>query len=211
MKKEIALRDGRTARIVSFTGKVIGDRQWTDTRLHSTPAAGVVTAQGAVIGGGQNVHSTSVSKHEFWLRRHDGVEQAFTLHDQALQVRDGHVVTVYLGSVTTQSSDAYLGAHQHTTGHFHNFLVDGKLVDVCDSAGVINRKGSFLQNFIQIGLFLSVIGIPLLVVDIIVRSVKNRNKMNDFRDQFLAAVAEFDPGINEQVDQFKSLTAVPAI
>lgn len=62
------------------------------------------------------VRSTTQTTQDLWLRMADGKEQAISLTDFDLPVREGHLVSVLWGGPAWSDSGYCFGARNHTTG-----------------------------------------------------------------------------------------------
>lgn len=166
MRTTFKLLDGRDFSIEAVTGRVCGSEKWRQesfkTNAHGTP---------------ENVAKT---QQELWLKLEDGQERSFQFEDRVLPVKDGHVVTVFYGAATDVLGSQLLAILEHTSVENVSFLDGDVGSKTAGRSGVILPNGGALQWFTVLG-FLSVIGIPLVLIARGMKSSANAKQLRDWQ------------------------------
>jgi hypothetical protein len=197
MQKTINIKKGQELWAESFTGEVIEDRQWTDTTLD---------ARTSLNGQRIAISSKATDKMHFWLRGADGTEKPFELHDSGLQARKGHILTVVDGGVGNKGTPVLL--FQHTTGQSINFFKT-KAMDTFDASG-IDGKTSILVCLLGLALFMSLIGIPVLILWVAIGMTRTYKLRKRFLERFESVAAQFKAQGESEAAALKAQKAAAA-
>jgi len=109
---EPTLSNGQVIRLATLTGTVISASKASQTAV-SQDAPIVLSAKTVIPG---QIRSTTQTTQDLWLRMADGKEQAISLTDFDLPVREGHTVSVLWGGPAWSEGGSCFGARNHTTG-----------------------------------------------------------------------------------------------
>ncbi len=126
----------------SKTGEVISQNKYSETHVSSSGAVGNV---------GPTVHSTTVTKHEFWIRKEDGSEESIQLSGHDVPLREGQKITLIISGLKGGNYSYYTILVNHSANK-HWFL---------ENANSLNRK--LLKNyFLSVKSTLIIAGLPLI-------------------------------------------------
>ena len=108
---------------LQVTGEILGTEKRAETHISSSGGGGY-SYQGTGHSSAPSIHSTVITKHEFWLRLADGTEKAVQLSGQDIPLRVGQRVTLVWARLSGTQSDVLSILVNHVERK-HRFLQDG--------------------------------------------------------------------------------------
>ena len=143
-----------------------------------------------------HISSYTTTKHEFWIKGEDGIEQSYNLQDSNLPLRTGHIISIFLIRLKGSEARYPVFVVNHTTGTWNFICTDGNLEYILGKK-YIGWLGIFLPVFIALvaqpftdsegfGLFiagLSILWIPIPIFYNIIVYYRYRyllNKLSDY-------------------------------
>lgn len=144
MRKEVVLPEGKTLWLEAFTGEVVSERAWTETKISSHNTVGYVNSAGVSVGGGQKVTSQTIDKKQIWLRGAAG-DKCFDFTNVNLNVLPGHKLTVIDGGCIGLEKTNHFYIDLPTTDQYFDLFdkknQTGYLIDL----GLISIPSFFLR------------------------------------------------------------------
>lgn len=111
-KREVEAAGGKLW-FCAMTGRVVGEKKWSETRISSSGGGGYIN-QGSGFISAPQVSTRVSTRHEFWLQAPDGEERCVELNDSNTAVREGQILTAVWGARVGKESGPYLFVHNHT-------------------------------------------------------------------------------------------------
>jgi hypothetical protein len=93
-------------------GVVLGQTKYTETHVSSSGGGGYVGKHGGKIEA-PTIDSEIITKHEFWLKKSDGVEQCIKLTDCDIPVRTGQQVSVISAKLQDSHKKQFVALINH--------------------------------------------------------------------------------------------------
>lgn len=87
----------------SVTGEILGQNKYSETHVSSSGGGGYVGKHGGHVSAPQ-VHSTTVTNHEFWIKKEDGSEKSVQLAGHDIPLREGQKITLISAGVKGKDS-----------------------------------------------------------------------------------------------------------
>jgi hypothetical protein len=106
------------------SGDVIDQQKYSETHVSSSGGGGYVGPHGGHVSA-PSIHSTAVTKQEFWLKADDGGEKAIQLSGVDVAIRTGQKITL-ISAKRVDKNDSYpIALINHTTND-NSLLENGK-------------------------------------------------------------------------------------
>ncbi|NVK25944.1 MAG: hypothetical protein HWE10_13540 [Gammaproteobacteria bacterium] len=112
----------------SETGEILGQNKYSETHVSSSGGGGYVGKHGGHVSAPQ-VHSTTVTNHEFWIKKEDGSEKSVQLAGHDIPLREGQKITLISAGVKGKDS-GYFSVLVNHNANKHWFI---------NKAGPLNR------------------------------------------------------------------------
>jgi hypothetical protein len=93
-------------------GVVLGQTKYTETHVSSSGGGGYVGKHGGKIEA-PTIDSEIITKHEFWIKKSDGVEQCIKLTDCDIPVRTGQHVSVISAKLQDSNKKQFVALINH--------------------------------------------------------------------------------------------------
>ena len=137
------------------------------------------------------ISSYTTTKHEFWIKREDGIEDNYYINDSNLPLRTGHKITILQSGLKGSTAHYPVFVVNHTIGTSH-FISHGGTFEYILGKKYIGRLRIFLPFFIALVvsflLFSSVLfwlSILWIIFSIFYNTIvyyRNRYLVNNFID-----------------------------
>lgn len=102
----------------SFTGVVLSQNKYSETRVWSSGGGGHVGPHGGHVAAAQT-HSSATTKQEFWLKLDDGKEESINLSGYDIPIRESQKISVLMAQTKTSKSAYYVSLINHNSGVTH--------------------------------------------------------------------------------------------
>mgnify|MGYP000277111991 CR=1 FL=1 len=87
----------------SVTGEVLDQNKYSETHVSSSGGGGYVGKHGGHVSA-PSVHSTTVTNHEFWIKKEDGSEKSVQLAGHDIPLRGGQKITLISAGIKGKDS-----------------------------------------------------------------------------------------------------------
>ncbi|WP_165313155.1 hypothetical protein [Vibrio ziniensis] len=87
----------------SVTGEILGQNKYSETHVSSSGGGGYVGQHGGHVSA-PTVHSTTVTNHEFWIKKEDGSEKSIQLAGHDIPLREGQKITLISAGIKGKDS-----------------------------------------------------------------------------------------------------------
>ena len=113
----------KTVEFATITGEVLGSDKHSETHVSSSGGGGYVGREGGYVRASQ-VHSSTVTNHEFWLRTEDGKEEDVKLKGYDIPLRAGQKITLITATTPEAKNYYYSVLFNHNAGK-HWIIANG--------------------------------------------------------------------------------------
>lgn len=90
----------------SVTGEILGQNKYSETHVSSSGGGGYVGRHGGHVSS-PSVHSTTVTNHEFWIKKEDGSEKSVQLAGHDIPLREGQKITLISAGIKGNDSGCF--------------------------------------------------------------------------------------------------------
>ncbi|WP_075185084.1 hypothetical protein [Teredinibacter haidensis] len=104
----------------SITGEVLGQNKYSETHVSSSGGGGYIDKHGGHVDAPQ-IHSKSVTNHEFWIRKQDGTEENVQLKGHDIPLRAGQIITL-ISAFTNEKRKPYYSVLVNHNAKKHWFI-----------------------------------------------------------------------------------------
>ncbi len=152
MRQEFII-GGEPVWVETMTGRVLGEKKWAETHIHSSGGGGYVHGGTGYVNP-VRVTSSHTTRHEFWLQRADGQELCVALADSPARVRENQTICVAWAARQGQGRGPFLLLHNEASGERVWLAPDGTLLG---NMGLRDPLSSARQKLFIAAIFLSVL------------------------------------------------------
>lgn len=146
---------------LSFTGVVLSQNKYSETRVWSSGGGGHVGPHGGHVAPAQT-HSSATTKQEFWLKLDDGKEKSINLSGYDIPIRGSQKISVLMAQTKTSTSAYYVTLLNYASGTTHTIL---------GAESILEKLINFYPNpfislmwFLMKLIFLGVIFVTALII-----------------------------------------------
>lgn len=107
----------------SVTGVVLGQNKYSETHVSSSGGGGSVGPYGGHVSAPQ-IHSSTVTNHEFWIQQEDGTERCIQLSGHDIPLREGQKITLISAGLKEKDSGYFTILLNHAANK-HWYLNNG--------------------------------------------------------------------------------------
>ncbi|MCM2680716.1 hypothetical protein [Echinimonas agarilytica] len=102
----------------SITGEILSQNKYSETHVHSSGGGGYVGKDGGHVSP-PNVHSNTITNHEFWIKKSDGSEKSIQLSGHDIPLRPGQRITIISAGMKGKDSGYYsVLVNHHANEHW---------------------------------------------------------------------------------------------
>lgn len=175
-RKDIKCKNGNEFWLCKFTGKVVSQRQWSETNINQGSATVMTSQHGnhTVIPG--RITTSVSNKQDIWLVNEEGEEQNFQFSNANFPVRDGHEISV----VWCGGKSSNTGTNLWALNKSNNNVIDvrSSFIPFTDpnKTTYLNKVCWFFAIFIPL---INFVAIPVVIYKIIKYFIKRSKLMKD--------------------------------